>query len=257
MCELFGLSASHPVRARETPLGRFPPRGGRLADNPDGWGLAWREAGAFRVAKEARPGCDSALFAQLAETLASDLVIAHVRKARFPPVNTLGNTHPFRRACCGRTWVFAHNGLVPEIVEMEESRPERFCLPEGETDSEFAFCHLLGHLHEHLGRHVHDPADDWLAEVARISELIALGGKFNFLLSDGAYLIAFGHDRLHYLETAGAVPAVALVATEPLTDQGGWTAFAPGELRIYRAGVLVERLRTRPPEPEIKPEAAP
>ena len=152
--------------------------------------------------------------------------------------------------------MFAHNGLVPEIVEMEEARPERFCLPEGETDSEFAFCHLLGHLHEHLGRHVHDPAADWLAEVARISELIALGGKFNFLLSDGAYLIAYGHDRLHYLETAGGAPDVALVATEPLSGHGGWTPFAPGELRIYRSGALVERLQTHPPEPEIKPKAA-
>jgi glutamine amidotransferase len=86
--------------------------------------------------------------------------------------------------------------------------------------------------------------------------MIALGGKFNFLLSDGACLIAYGHDRLHYLETTGGAVAVALVATEPLSDHAGWTAFAPGELRIYRAGVLVERLGTHPPEPEISLEAA-
>ena len=252
MCELFGLSASRPIAARETPLGQFPPRGGLVADNPDGWGLAWREAGEFRIAKEALPGWESALFANLAETLVSDLILAHVRKARFPPVNTLNNTHPFLRECCGKAWVFAHNGLVPEIVEMEQSNRERFCRPEGETDSEFAFCHLLSH----VARHFQDADADWLAVLGRISELIALGGKFNFLLSDGEYLIAYGHDRLHYLETVGGSPAVALIATEPLSGHGGWTPFAPGELRIYRSGVLVDRLPTYPPEPEFKLKAA-
>ena len=255
MCELFGLSANRPLSAGETPLIRFPPRGGQTSDNPDGWGLAWREpgdmaAGKFHLAKEPSPGWQSHLFARLAETLVSDLMVGHVRKARFPPVNSLNNTHPFRRQCCGRIWVFAHNGLVPEVVAMERDNQERYCQPKGETDSEFAFCHLLGHLHGH-------PAGDWLAELARISELIAWYGKFNFLLSDGDHLIAYGHDRLHYLETAGGPEQVTLIATEPLSDNPGWTAFAPGELRIYQSGVLLERLLTHPPEPAGKPEAMP
>jgi predicted glutamine amidotransferase len=240
MCELFGLSASAPAAVRNTPLGRFPPRGGQVADNPDGWGLAWREAdgpatGKFQLAKEPTPGWQSARFARLAETLVSDLVVGHVRKARFPPVNSLNNTHPFQRECCGRNWVFAHNGLVPEVVELERDNRDRYCRPEGETDSEFAFCHLLGQLHGH-------PAGDWLAKLGRISASIAQRGKFNFLLSDGIHLIAYGHDRLHFLETTGGPEAVALVATEPLSDHPGWTSFAPGELRIYRSGALVERL---------------
>jgi glutamine amidotransferase len=247
VCELFGLSASRAVPAGRTPLGRFPARGGRVADNPDGWGLAWKEpdgasTGGFRLAKEPAPGWQSQLFNRLADTLVSDLVIAHVRKARFPPVNTLTNTHPFQRACCGRNWVFAHNGLVPEVVGLERDNRDRYCLPEGETDSEFAFCHLLARLHGH-------PVDDWLAELGRISEFIAWRGKFNFLLSDGVHLIAYGHDRLHYLDTADDEERVVLVATEPLSDHPGWTAFAPGELRIYRSGVLAARLTTHPPEP--------
>lgn len=253
MCELFGLSASHPVAISRTPLDRFRARGGQAADNPDGWGLAWRESGeeagqGFHLAKEPAPGWQSPLFASLAATLASDLLVGHVRKARFPPVNTLNNTHPFQRACCGRIWVFAHNGLVPEVVDVEQGNEERFCLPEGETDSEFAFCHLLGHLHVHHG-------EDWLAELGRISEALARRGKFNFLLSDGDYLISYGHDRLHCLETAGA-EAVALVATEPLSDHPGWTAYAPGELRIHRAGVRVGRIATHPPAPSSGLESA-
>ncbi|OYY92689.1 MAG: hypothetical protein B7Y41_14895 [Hydrogenophilales bacterium 28-61-23] len=251
MCELFGLSANRPVATRDTLLGRFPPRGGQVADNPDGWGLAWRDSVAaadagFHLSKEPTPGWQSPLFARLADTLVSDLMVGHVRKARFPPVNSLNNTHPFQRACCGRNWVFAHNGMVPDVVQLERDNRDSYCQPEGETDSEFAFCHLLGHLHGHH-------AGDWLAELGRISELIALHGKFNFLLSDGIHLIAYGHDRLHYLETAGGAERIALVTTEPLSGHLGWTAFAPGELRIYRRGALEARLLTHPLEPDIKP----
>lgn len=247
MCELFGLSATQPVAARDIPLGRFRLRGGLLADNRDGWGIAWREAGGaddFRIEKEPFAASQSDLYAALSETLSSDLVVAHVRKARYPPVNTLNNTHPFRRACCGRNWVFAHNGLVPEIVDMERDNKTRFCRPDGETDSEFAFCHLLSH----VVRHFHNPDASWLAMLGEVSQTIAERGKFNFLLSEGRHLIAYGHDRLHYLEAAGGPIDVALIATEPLSDHDGWTPFAPGELRIYRSGSLVQRMQTQPPE---------
>jgi glutamine amidotransferase len=244
MCELFGISASRPIPVRNTPLGQFPQRGGVTADNPDGWGMAWLASDAhgsnMQMAKEPTPGFESQLFAQLIQTQNADLVISHVRKARFPPVNNLDNTHPFLRQCCGRTWVFAHNGLVPQIVGLEQANPERFCQPKGETDSEFAFCHLLGSLSSH-------PEHDWLDELSRLSEAIALTGKFNFLLSDGIHLIAYGHDRLHYLESTDNLEQVALVATEPLSECPGWTAFAPGELRIYRAGIRVSHIQSHSP----------
>ena len=50
---------------------------------------------------------------RLAAGLTSDLLIAHVRKANPPTARVPANTHPFRRDCCGRAWVFAHNGAVP------------------------------------------------------------------------------------------------------------------------------------------------
>lgn len=225
------------------PLAEFRARGGGLADNPDGWGLAWREPGGFRLEKEPVPGSDSSRFQDLIDELASDLIVAHVRKARFPPVNTVANTHPFLRDCCGRRWAFAHNGLVPEVVALEEENHGRVCAPEGQTDSEFAFCHLLSHATRHFG---HDVAD-WPAVLGAVSEAIARHGKFNFLLSDGEHLIAYGHDRLHYSESGEAV----LVATEPLGGEAGWTPFAPGELRIWRDGERVQRIETHPPAPTI------
>jgi glutamine amidotransferase len=51
MCELFGLSADRPLAGWELPLAAFGARGGETADNPDGWGIAWREGGEFRLVK--------------------------------------------------------------------------------------------------------------------------------------------------------------------------------------------------------------
>src|SRR3990172_8697471 len=162
-------------------------------------------------------------FAGAIASLRSDLLVAHVRKARWPPVNTLGNTHPFRHACCGRQWVFAHNGLVPELVAMESANTAKACRPDGETDSEFAFCHLLSHVMGHYP--TPGAGAPWLEVLAAISELIAGHGKFNFLLSDGEHLIAYGHDRLHYMESREDGVDAALVATEPLGSAERWTSF--------------------------------
>lgn len=255
MCELFGISASQVVTARKT-LSEFRLRGGMAADNPDGWGLAWREKGAFHLAKEPLPAYQSTLFARLSETTQSNLIIAHVRKARFPPVNTMDNTHPFKRVCCGKEWVFAHNGLVPDIVKMEQENDDSIYQPTGETDSEYAFCHLLSHISQNS--YASPDAETTtsfpttpFSTVAMISELIASHGKFNFLMSDGEYLIAYGHDRLHYLELSapaslGGAANSTMIATEPLPGDGEWTLFEPGELRIYRLGRMARRILTRP-----------
>jgi predicted glutamine amidotransferase len=244
MCELFGQSASRRIAGSALPLAEFQARGGATADNPDGWGIAWRDESVLRLEREPLPGHSSERFGNIIETVHSNLLIAHVRKARWPPVNALGNTHPFVHPCCGRQWVFAHNGLVPELVTMESANPAKACQPVGETDSEFAFCHLLSHV---MGCYPTPSAETpWLEVLATISELIAGHGKFNFLLSDGEHLIAYGHDRLHRLESHHGGIDFALVATEPLGSGAGWTAFEAGELRIYRAGMPVGRISTNP-----------
>lgn len=255
MCELFGLSSSRPIAGREVPLAEFRRHGGATADNPDGWGVAWREAGhpdGFRLDKEPAPGSASVRFAALIDTVRADLLIAHVRKARIPPTNTLANTHPFTHECCGRKWAFAHNGMVPDIVALETDSRARVCRPEGETDSEFAFCHLLGHMTRQHDAHAGDTVR--LAMLGNIGEAIARHGKFNFLLSDGHYLAAYGHDRLHALERYSGPEHLVLIATEPLTGDADWRQFEPGELRIYRAGRRVERIVTHPPAPSDNTE---
>jgi len=225
-------------------MAEFRSHGGATADNPDGWGVAWRTGDEFSLEKDPLPACESARFDRLIDTLRSDLIVAHVRKARFPPVNTLNNTHPFVHDCCGRHWTFAHNGMVPEIVALEAANGGRVCRPEGQTDSESAFCHLMSHVTGHYP--MPGAEGDWLDVLGVVSEQIAGHGKFNFLLSDGEHLIAYGHDHLHYLESRDDGVDLALVATEPLGNAEGWMPFKAGELRIYRAGVPVGRISTHP-----------
>lgn len=250
MCELFGISSDQPVTASHE-LNAFRLRGSQASGNPDGWGIAWQVNGAFRLVKEPAPAHQSTLFEQLCDTTISSLVIAHIRKASFPPVIDMGNTHPFRQVCCGKEWVFAHNGMVPGIVEIEMSSNNPVCCPTGRTDSEYAFCHLLGRIAEHFHGTPSAAPSTWLENLATVSGLVASLGKFNFLMSDGEHLIAYGHDRLHYLERSGSAQPDAIqdnsvmVATEPLDENMAWTSFQPGELRLYRAGRMIGRMMTQ------------
>jgi len=258
MCELFGISSDYPVDVSQE-LNEFRLHGGQAADNPDGWGLAWQENGTFRLAKEPTPAHQSTLFAQLCGTTRSSLVIAHVRKASFPPVIDMSNTHPFQRVCCGKEWVFAHNGMVPDIVDIELSGNNPVCCPTGRTDSEYAFCHLLDSIAKHFHSLPSAAPSTWFENLAVVSGLVAKLGKFNFLMSDGEHLIAYGHDRLHYLERSssdqpdGSLDTAnnVLIATEPLDINEKWTAFEPGELRVYRSGKLIGRVMTQPIHPPI------
>ncbi len=88
------------------------------------------------------------------------------------------------------------------------------------------------------------PVEPWFEALAALSGLIATHGKFNFLISDGIHLIAYGHDRLHYRERRENEEAEETwIATEPLTAEP-WQPFERGELRIYRRGRLINRALT-------------
>jgi glutamine amidotransferase len=244
MCELFGWSSAAP-ELPERHLSAFRARGGATADHVDGWGLAYLVDGAFRVEKEPAPAAGSERFAALVGSTTSALIVGHVRKADFPPVRALANTHPFVHDCCGATWVFAHNGLVPGAVQRSGSVAPPVCRADGDTDSEHAFCLVLDAL---AGCHAQGPGlkdaacVDTLAAAART---IGAFGKFNFLLSDSERLYGYCHDRLHALETVQrARPSVA-IATQPLSGEP-WRAFEPGELRVYQAGFLVARAFSDP-----------
>ncbi|OYV75749.1 MAG: hypothetical protein B7Z66_11680 [Chromatiales bacterium 21-64-14] len=249
MCELLGISADRAVPAAAF-LAEFARRGGETADNPDGWGLAWWESTHLVLRKAPEAAARSAEFHALAQDIRSPLVIAHVRKANPPSPHTPQNTHPFVRACCGRRWVFAHNGKVPELLAARGCCHPQHSQPAGQTDSEHAFCYLLEEIHgvstpEHpLRSGAGGKGEPWFETLALRSAAIAAYGQFNFLMSDGAYLIAYGHDRLYRREPHPA--HTVWIASAPFTEDPDWEAFEPGELHVYRTGQRLARFLTRP-----------
>ncbi len=116
MCELLGMSAHHPASITLS-LNEFARHGGETGPHADGWGVAYYEGPDANLIRESTPAADSVLMSTLRQyKVASEIVIAHIRRASFGPVE-LKNTHPFRRELGGRIHTFAHNGDLPGIED--------------------------------------------------------------------------------------------------------------------------------------------
>lgn len=245
MCELLGVSAAAAVRLE----GYFDAFRSRAVDHPDGWGIAWWDGDGPTVVKEERPAHESDLAGRIGrEHPASRTFVVHIRAASVGAL-TVDNAHPFVGPSDERTWVFAHNGTVEDLAALDPGRFE----PQGETDSERAFHHLL----TRLERRPADTDDDLAAEVlATARELSTGANRVNFLLSDGRDLFAWydGHKTLHLLEKDTPDGPVVVVASVPVSGEPGWTALAPGTFLEARDGVVVRRVD---PGPGIGHDAGP
>ncbi|SMC24086.1 glutamine amidotransferase [Andreprevotia lacus DSM 23236] len=250
MCQLLGMSCNVPTDIVFSFEG-FRRRGGLTDEHADGWGIAFFEEHGCRMFLDYQASATSPV-ADLVRNypIKSRNVIAHIRKAT-QGVTSLANTHPFQRELWGRYWIFAHNGNLTALPPLTGSR----FLPVGSTDSEHAFCWLLNHLADEF------PTMPALAVLHRrlvelTRELAALG-TFNFLLSDGRALFAHCSTNLHYVvrqapfSTAHLSDAdvqidfatvttpqdqVAIIATQPLTDNEYWRPMTSGELLMFVDG---------------------
>jgi predicted glutamine amidotransferase len=156
--------------------------------------------------------------------------------------------------------VFAHNGDLADFAP----RLHGNFRPVGTTDSERAFCWIMQELAK---SHAGVPSIEELSITLReLAAKIATHGTFNFLMSNGEALWAHASSKpksqiLYYVERkhpfahatlsdedvsvnfadhAGASDKVAVVVTAPLTTNERWTAFAPGELKVFAGGALLE-----------------
>lgn len=247
MCELLGMNANTPtdVMFSVTGLAR------RAHEHRDGFGIAFFEGRGLRHFLDPVSALESPV-AQMVQRypIKSRNVIAHIRKATQGRV-ALENSHPFVRELWGRYWVFAHNGDLKGFTP----RLHGAFRPVGDTDSELAFCWLMQELAK---AHASVPPIAELTHTLR--ELLpqpARHGTFNLLLSNGEALWAHGTTRLHWVQRRhpfgaahladedlqmdfGPLTApddrVVVVATAPLTRNEAWSAFAPGELRVFADG---------------------
>jgi predicted glutamine amidotransferase len=117
--------------------------GGETGPHVDGWGIAFYEGRDANLIRESSAAADSVLMSTLrGYRVASETVLAHIRRASFGPVE-LRNTHPFRRELRGWVHCFAHNGDLPGLEQQFELEPDAVAVPVGNTDSEYAFCLLM------------------------------------------------------------------------------------------------------------------
>lgn len=249
MCQLLGMNANVPTDVCFS----FAGLAQRAQEHKDGFGIAFFEDRGLRTFVDPRSARESPV-AELVRRypIKSDNVIAHIRKATQGRV-ALENTHPFVRELWGRYWVFAHNG------DLKDFRPRLHAAfrPVGDTDSERAFCWLMQELAK-----AHAAVPDVAELTLTLRELLpqpAAHGSFNLLLSNGQALWAHCSTRLHYVERAHPFgratladedvsvdfaalttpdDRVAVVATEPMTQDERWTALHPGELRAFVDGRL-------------------
>ena len=247
MCQLLGMNANTPTDV----MFSFAGLAQRAAEHKDGFGIAFFEDRGLRTFVDHHSARASPV-AELVKRypIRSDNVIAHIRKATQGRV-ALENTHPFVRELWGRYWVFAHNGDLEDFAP----RLHGSFRPVGNTDSERAFCWVMQELAK---AHAAVPSIEELSRtLAELLPVPAAHGSFNMLMSNGQALWAHGSTKLYSLQRRHPFSAatladedlsvdfaalttprdrVAVVATEPLTTDEAWEAFAPGELRVFRAG---------------------
>ncbi|RJG04797.1 class II glutamine amidotransferase [Noviherbaspirillum cavernae] len=251
MCQLLGMNCNVPTDIVFSFTG-FATRGGRTDTHNDGWGIAFFEGAGVRHFVDYQSAIESPIADLIKRCpIKSKNVIAHIRKATQGRV-VLENCHPFVRELWGRYWVFAHNGDLKEFAPVLNGAFR--CV--GNTDSELAFCYILQELRRRFG----DTPPELPALAATLRELtgeIAKHGTFNMMLSDGTALFAHCSTNLHYIvrqypfaqaklsdedmmvdfsEVTTPNDRVAVIVTQPLTDNETWTQFAPGELKVFVEG---------------------
>ncbi|MET3106853.1 putative glutamine amidotransferase [Oxalobacteraceae bacterium GrIS 2.11] len=257
MCQLLGMNCNTPTDIVFSFTG-FALRGGMTDEHQDGWGIAFFEGAGVRHLVDHQAAVRSPLAELIkAHPIKSENVIAHIRKATQGRI-ALENCHPFVRECWGINWVFAHNG---DLASFMPDLNGQF-LPIGNTDSERAFCFMLQQLRLRFGTQA-PTLPELTAALRELCHEIAQFGTFNMMLSNGAALFVHCSTQMHYLIrqypfntahladqditvdfSALTTPKdrVAVIATEPLTNNENWEAFSSGELKVFVDGAPIKNI---------------
>ncbi len=262
MCRLFGFRSVIQSQVHRSLVEADNALWGLSTQHPDGWGVAYYIDGVPHVTRSASTAVSDRVFQRVSGVVASETVLAHVRKATQGDNNVL-NCHPFQH---GR-WVFAHNGDVPqfeqvraELLAQVDARLRRYVL--GDTDSEVVFFLVLTELlrfgplsMRHEGPHVLQALRTAIDRVREICAPGAQAGKpcvLTCILTDGDLMIAFQGGKELYYSTykrrcgdRNVCPSLSdeceaptqsgfvnhlIFSSQPLSGENVWTAMGPGEV---------------------------
>lgn len=261
MCQLLGMNCNTPTDITFSFEG-FRRRAGLTDHHTDGFGIAFFEGKGVRIFRDNRPGASSPMADLVSEfKIKSFNVISHIRKVTRGDIN-LENTHPFIRELWGENWVFAHNGTVEGVGVCEECHYQ----PIGSTDSEAAFCFIVSQLRERFNK---KPSEKEIFDaVVDITSEIAKKGVFNFIMSNGHWMIARCSTNLHYVTRKAPFSKalrdddveidfskyttendkVTIIATQPLTKNEHWIKMKNGGYVFFKDGDLIEEIEGTLPD---------
>lgn len=261
MCQLLGMNCNVPTDICFSFTG-FQARGGLTDHHTDGWGISFFEGKGVRQFLDPNASAHSPV-ADFIRTypIKSKNVIAHIRKATQGETK-LENTHPFVREMWGLYWSFAHNGDLKNFSPKLDGRFR----PVGNTDSEHAFCYILQELQREFGET--KPELSKLGEkLHKLTLELAVFGTFNFLLSNGEFMMAHCSTKLasivrkapfsvahlkdqdvkvDFSAVTTNIDRVAVIATNPLTENESWSVHSPGTLLLFAEGEIVNQYETIP-----------
>ena len=255
MCELLGMSANVPTDIRFSFTGLIK-RGGATGPHKDGWGITFYEGKGLRTFKDSKPGHSSRIAEMVKQyPMKSNSVISHIRQANSGSV-CLENTHPFVRELWGKHWTYAHNGQLKGY----ETLPHSYAHPVGDTDSEHAFCWIIGQLHEFYGNEAPTDLVEVSKRIASYGDILREMGVFNMLMTDGEYMLCYCTTKLYWITRRAPfsrvelidetyfvnfasettpTDVVTIVATQPLTRNETWQKMETGEFAVFRFGERV------------------
>lgn len=285
MCRLFGFRAKAPSAVHRSLVLESNALRRQSHEHPDGWGLAWYVDGQPQLARKAMSAFADEDFEKLCQFVASETVVAHVRKASVGAL-VAENTHPFS---CG-PWVFAHNGHLPGFSRLQRQveapiDDTRRDAMRGDTDSERMFALFLSELARQMPEvdspdvevaHVRQALEATLDHVDECCAREVEAPACNLVVTNGHLLAAYRRGRPLLFSThkkrcpeSGTCPAYAgrcenpsapgdevshlVIASEPLGGQDVWQELREGELvavdtrmRLHRHAVGTLHPDTRP-----------
>lgn len=226
MCRMIGFATAEPVDAAPylAALSAFS-RSGNLVDgwerrpggnHPDGWGIAYREAGQVRLLRGGMPANADPVFSGIRVT--TDRFIGHVRYASNTATVNAGNAHPFLVS----ETALAHNGTFRGRIGEEASRRN--------VSDTLVFLEILS---ARWGERTFPRLREALAGILGDTGLVGDYSAANLLIVSGEALFALRNHRRnegYYTLFLKAAPGQAVAASEKLDDGPGWRLLENGEL---------------------------
>ncbi|MFS4094333.1 class II glutamine amidotransferase [Streptomyces sp. AF1A] len=283
MCRLFGLTSA-PQRTHATfwLLDAPDSLSAQSHREPDGTGLGYfGPRGTPEVHKAPIAAYEDRVFAREARQVESATFLAHIRYASTGGLD-VRNTHPFEQH--GR--LFAHNGVIEGLDELDRHLGPDRALVHGDTDSERFFALVTRETEAHGGDVSAGiaAAARWVAgnlPLFALNVVLVTAGELwtlRYPATHELYVLerpaggrhgsrhldhTGSHGRLRVHSAALAAVSSVIVASEPLDENPNWRLMEPGELLHVDRGLgTTSRIAlTSPPAhpltlADLRPEAA-